>query len=37
MLFRVLEGDEVPTVQELSVELIVRESTAPARVAVAAG
>ncbi len=30
-LFRVLEGDEVPTVQELPVELIVRESTAPPR------
>ena len=28
-LFRVLEGDEVPTVQEIPVELIVRESTAP--------
>ncbi len=28
-LFRVLEGDEVPTVQDISVELIVRESTAP--------
>ncbi len=30
-LFRVLEGDEVPTVQELPVELVLRESTAPAR------
>ncbi len=30
-LFRVLEGDEVPTLQELPVELIVRESTAPPR------
>jgi DNA-binding LacI/PurR family transcriptional regulator len=28
-LFRVLEGDEVPTVQEIPVELIIRESTAP--------
>ena len=27
--FRVLEGDEVPTVQEIPVELVVRESTAP--------
>jgi DNA-binding LacI/PurR family transcriptional regulator len=32
-LFRVLDGDEVPTIQELPVELIVRESTAPLRVA----
>lgn len=31
-LFRVLEGDEVPTVQELPVGLIVRESTAPVEV-----
>ena len=30
-LFRMLEGDEVPTVQELPVELVLRESTAPAR------
>ena len=27
-LFRVLDGDEVPTVQEIPVELVVRESTA---------
>ena len=32
-LFRVLEGDEVPTIQELPVELIVRESTAAVKVA----
>jgi LacI family transcriptional regulator len=30
-LFRVLDGDEVPTVQQLPVHLIVRESTAPLR------
>lgn len=28
-LFRILDGDEVPTVQHLPVELIQRESTAP--------
>jgi DNA-binding LacI/PurR family transcriptional regulator len=31
-LFRVLEGDEVPTVQQLPVELVVRDSTAPVQV-----
>ncbi len=35
-LFRVLDGDEVPTVQQLPVELVLRKSTAPARVEAAA-
>jgi DNA-binding LacI/PurR family transcriptional regulator len=36
-LFRVLEGDEVPTIQELPVELVIRESTGPALVAADVG